>query len=42
MLEIHDPAEKARVDQVVLSFIERTINSAMKGQKDGFGNQYRV
>lgn len=41
-LEIHDPAEKARVDQVVLPFIERTINSAMSEQKDGFGNQFRV
>ena len=41
-LEIHDPAQKARIDQVVLPFIERTINFAMKEQKDGFGNQYRV
>jgi hypothetical protein len=31
-----------RIDQVVLPFIERTINFAMKEQKDGFGNQYRV
>ena len=41
-LKIHDPAQKARIDQVVLPFIERTINFAMKEQKDGFGNQYRV
>jgi hypothetical protein len=41
-LDIHDAAQKARIDQVVLPFIERTINSAMKEQKDGFGNQYRV
>ena len=39
-LDIRDAAEKARIDQVVLPFIERTINFAMKEQKDGFGNQY--
>ena len=38
-LDIRDAAEKARIDQVVLPFIERTINFAMKEQKDGFGNQ---
>jgi len=26
----------------VLPFIERTINGAMKEQKDGFGNQFRI
>jgi hypothetical protein len=27
---------------LVLPFIERTINSAMKEQKDGFGSQFRI
>jgi hypothetical protein len=27
---------------LVLPFIERTINSAMKEQKDGFGNQFPI
>ena len=41
-LEVKNEQDKRNIEAVVLPFIERTINSAMKEQKTGYGEQYRV
>ena len=41
-LEVVRDADRIKIQEVDLPYIEDTINRAMSEQKDGFGGRYRV
>lgn len=41
-LEVVQDADRIKIQEIILPYIEDSINRAMSEQKDGFGGPYRV